>query len=124
MNKCTVIVGLPGSGKSFLMNQIASNEVLLDDVEIKDSQVFEPGDYILTNPYFCLASKENITKKINQHFKVNIIEFILFENDLEVCWFNVQNRKEYKKISYSFMYYLSKEYSKNFNLTGVLPCLH
>lgn len=124
MNKCTVIVGLPGSGKSFLMNQIALNEILLDDIEIKDSQVFEPGNYILTNPYFCLSSKEKITEKINQHFKVDIIEFILFENDLEACWFNVQNRKEYKKISYSFMQYLSKEYSKNFNLTGALPCSH
>ena len=115
MNKIIVIVGLPGSGKTFLGNQLSDNDnILLDDFEYSKEYFFDISkNYILTNPYFCTTSKENIISKLPTVFEIS---FIFFENNLENCWYNVQNRQEYKKICYSFMKHLSDNYLKNYNL--------
>src|SRR5574343_1435743 len=114
----TIIIGLCGSGKTYLANSIY-NAMVLDDFELREDHYFsEKYHHVITNPNFCFLTKEQIISKIKQHCDFNpIIEFILFENNLDNCLFNIKHRKYNNNISIHFMKYLSEQYNKNYNLS-------
>lgn len=118
----TIIVGLPGSGKStFALKLINNNNFLIDDFSLnrhllEDFKKTEMKELIITDPLLCETTIERAEKKLKMFLKSENIDFkwILFENNLKDCWTNVFNRNDDRQISYGFMKDLSKKYEENY----------
>lgn len=104
--KITLLVGLPGSGKSTLGNILAkeSDSYFLDDISNQTSDInlffadfFQTHQniqhLIVSDVYFCY---EKILKKaqdiLNNHFPNAIIDVIYFENSYQKCLNNINYR--------------------------------
>ena len=101
--KITLLVDLPGSGKSTLGNILAkeSESYFLDDISNQSSDInlffadfFQTHQniqhLIISDVYFCY---EKILKKaqntLNNHFPNTIIDVIYFENSYQKCLNNI-----------------------------------
>ena len=105
--RITYIIGLPGSGKTFLANELnrTENNYIIDDPKsfTKDILPYLDGrDLIITDPILCIPK---IRKKswivITQGLFENNIDqknitaqYIYFENDIDKCKKNVKRRKK------------------------------
>ena len=104
--KITLLVGLPGSGKSTLGNILAkeSDSYFLDDISNQTSDInlffadfFQTHQniqhLIISDVYFCY---EKTLKKaqdiLNNHFPNAIIDVIYFENSYQKCLNNINYR--------------------------------
>lgn len=104
--KITLLVGLPGSGKSTLGNILAkeSDSYFLDDISNQTSDInlffadfFQTHQniqhLIVSDVYFCyektLKKAQNI---LNNHFPNAILDVIYFENSYQKCLNNINYR--------------------------------
>ncbi len=102
MTKVLCIVGLPGSGKTFLANRLASK--LLDVKVIDDirtiSELPENGEtenLIIVDPNFCF---DEVRTRADQFLSKNydVVEWLFFENSPEKCLVNVELRNDGRKV--------------------------
>lgn len=92
--KVTIIIGLPGSGKSYLIDRIARQHTILDDFVSPDKihMALSLGDdVIMADPYFCEPDILAKAVKIVEVYTSNI-EYIYFENDKEKAIALAENR--------------------------------
>lgn len=95
-NKHIVIIGLPGSGKSYLSEKYKSTHKVYDDfihsfIDGRMLKDVEEGRLVcITDPRLC--RKEFFTKYITSTFNPENTMLILFENDVESCIVNVRER--------------------------------
>lgn len=117
-----LIVGLPGSGKTYYSRQLEGT--IFDDFKdlsllTKDLQ----GKIVIIDPHFCgedwLLTAKHLLRKRYPDCKIDVT---YFENDLEACWANVQRRNDNRKISYSFVKSLSSDYFPPKNSRSVYKC--
>lgn len=119
------IHGLPGSGKSYLSNTIQKNNPeksyqLLDDIgdlnKVKD-EIENGSNIILSSPYFENYIKwTKLFEKLNKELTNNtdyFVKHIWFENDLESCKINLEQRTEHK-IPSSHILGEMNQYSKDY----------
>jgi len=103
MARATLIIGLPGSGKSFLAKDLQAKSiditVLIDDpVELDLSELDNVDDLIITDPHLC-------NKEIRYNAIIFLellgykVECIYFENDVEKCVKNIAYRNDGRIIS-------------------------
>ena len=96
-----LIIGLPGSGKTMLVNECFNEYLIFDDFifHLKNNVLL---DYIkldlkicLIDPRLCIPSVfEKYIKFISKYVKKSNIKLILFENDIESCIKNTKLRKD------------------------------
>lgn len=97
------MVGLPGSGKTYLSKTL-NDRILIDDP--KRAPNIKPNlKYVITDTHLCLP--ETFLQVINLY---PFALYYLFENDVEQCWLNTQRRNDGRDISYEYMYLLSSKY--------------
>lgn len=105
MAQVTFIIGLPGSGKSFLAKTLEASSInpvmLIDDPTTLDlSKLDNTLDVIVTDPHLCnpriKANAVDIFKK-----RGYLINFIFFENNVEKCLKNIEYRNDDRIISRS-----------------------
>jgi|ERR1035437_168207 uncharacterized protein YceK len=106
------IVGLPGSGKTFLANKMASSlknnywpkVCIFDDIknilDLPENDVFDT--IIIVDPYFCLTDVREmadafLTNKYSSSF-TPVVEWLFFENNKEKCLKNVKHRDDGRKV--------------------------
>lgn len=110
--KIKAFIGLPGSGKSFVINEYLNKDNFLvfdDPKNINEFPDFFDGDIIIADCHLCLEdvrSKflEIITKKYPNHS----IELNYFENNPEQCLINSLYRKDGRKVSNTIKKYSAK----------------
>lgn len=107
VKRIILLVGLPGSGKTTLGNQLVkkfpNTTLFIDDIgqltkdpitylqEIKEKQIYDT--IIISDVYFCRkAVLEMAIRKIKAIFKDANIETIFFENNIEKCKKNIKQR--------------------------------
>jgi hypothetical protein len=113
MLRVTVIVGLPGSGKSHLAETMAADYVLDDLSVFFTGEIKIPinhGHLIITDHRAGLAGPSSISDRIFEWFNSTDVTIIAFENDPEACWGNIQRRNDCRKISKSYLDSISKIY--------------
>lgn len=116
MTKVIVIVGLPGSGKTCLAQEIAKtcDAIVYDDFSfIEKSTLNHPEDKvaIITDPLAVGVSPLQISKTLKSFMNENIeIRIIAFENNVNQCVKNLKRRNDGRSISIEFMKHLSKKY--------------
>lgn len=116
--KTTCIVGLPGSGKTYISKEIVekSNAILFDDISNLDllKKCVKDGrkDIVINDPHFCFEYvREIVNKKISKWSKGNVhIDWVFFENNPEKCWENVKRRNDQRKITQATIKFFSKFY--------------
>lgn len=125
-NRLIIIIGLPGSGKTYIMNKL-NNFIIFDDF----IQSFYDGNLIdlikagnkvcITDPRLCLPNIFNIyIKKILKYITIKQIFIILFENNPKQCLINIKHRNDNRRLVADTII----NYSKYYNLTHYINFRH
>lgn len=84
-----LIVGLPGSGKTYLANQLSNENRIFDDITSLD-ELSSNDNFVITDVNFCDKNILSVAiDKLNKLFPYHSVEIIYFENDPDKCRNNV-----------------------------------
>lgn len=116
MKKITLIVGLPGSGKTHLALQMKGEDegvVIVDDITSLSQLPDEFQHLIITDVNFIFEdTREKAAAYLTTRYQLPI-EWIFFENDPEKCISNVRYRNDGRQVEafirrFSPLYGISK----------------
>lgn len=111
MTEIYCIVGLPGSGKTYLATQLLKPySIIIDDI-VSIEELPKDGLYnliIINDPYFCLSSTRNMAEEVLLR-KYGNINWIFFENNKEKALKNVKFRNDGRKVK-GLIEFLSQNY--------------
>lgn len=104
--KAKLLIGLPGSGKSFLGKLISeeTGAVLIDDPVSLDpikALALEGKDLVIVDPHLCNASVRVKAIDTLKQYGYTDIDVQFFENDAEKCLRNIEYRNDGRIISRS-----------------------
>lgn len=100
MAKVICIVGLPGSGKTTLIEKMRAdnpNLIAFDDISSREevqeviTQLDKGNECIISDVYL---TEPTFRKMAEIHFHNHSIEWVFFENDPEKCRANVRRRQD------------------------------
>lgn len=125
--KVVFYVGLPGSGKTTLLSKIKKG-FIIDDFSLNIEKLAEFKDseeeiLYIADPMLCTITMEEAERSLSKMLfglTIKETEWFLFENNLENCWYNVENRNDNREINKGFMEYLSKKYKENYSLENTI----
>lgn len=91
--QATLLIGLPGSGKTYLGKNLTG--FFIDDP--KEKPELNHDKLVIADPNLCM---ENVRKKAISYLQESGYEvsFIYFENDPKQCLKNVENRNDGRKV--------------------------
>jgi len=127
MKHITVIIGLPGSGKTCLAKIMADETTyVVDDLSVNPELIKTFPDIlqpkiIFTDPKLIYVTLAQVEKKLTEWFGNHTTKIISFENDLQTCMKNVKNRNDGREISLQFIDMLSYVY-ENSEWPKDFPC--
>jgi hypothetical protein len=99
--KAIILAGLPGSGKSYFVNQIKGivHKIAVFDDPIKGDhknivEVMKSGqDIIISDPWMCDVRYRNLAESVFKDWNYEIT-WVFFENDKEKCLRNLAHRND------------------------------
>jgi len=96
MYEIILIVGLPGSGKTYLANTLSNSNKIFDDItSLNDLPTTD--SFVIVDVNFCDEYiLKNALEILNKKFPDHKIDIIYFENDPAKCRKNVEYRQKYK----------------------------
>ena len=102
MTKVTMLVGLPGSGKTTYAKTLLDNAVLFDDpsaspkgLEALRKHIQEVGgNIVVTDVYAIKRDVRALADEKLRGWGVAQIDWVFFENDPEACIVNIKRRNE------------------------------
>lgn len=126
--KLTVIVGLPGSGKTHLGKELeAQGALLIDDISINGgldrlSKVVGHPHIVITDPNLCISQDKQAAERMLPNICPGYeIEWIFFQNDSKACLNNIlhrQNKGDYRQVK-NFVRMLATMYNPPANARAV-----
>jgi hypothetical protein len=130
--KIVLLIGLPGSGKTYLGTQMKKDGfAFVDDASRDDhkrelahlSECFRTNrdkmDLVIADPLLCYPRTFNMAMtKLSEWFPGCEVECIYFENDLDKCMRNVERRNDGRLVD-DLVWTLSKAYKIPEGVTSV-----
>lgn len=98
--KITLIIGLPGSGKTYLANELSTSQsVVVDDITSIDQLPIDVNELIITDVNFCDDQILRRATKMLCDLYVDVeIDYIYFENDSTAARKNVVYRDDDRNV--------------------------
>ena len=98
--KITLIIGLPGSGKTWLANELAEpTTAIIDDITSLDQLPDDAEELIITDVNFCDSTILNqATAILRERYGSISIERVYFENDAALARQNVERRNDGRNV--------------------------
>lgn len=94
-----LIIGLPGSGKTYLANKLQSGGTVIDDITDQNQLPERCERLIITDVNFC---DEKLLKKacviLQSKYPGAVIDRMYFENDAKKCRRNVEYRNDGRNV--------------------------
>jgi RNase adaptor protein for sRNA GlmZ degradation len=113
--KVKLIIGLPGSGKTFYLNSLDDSWHKIDDIKNVNELPFDKDKIAIADPHFCIDTvREKAKKTISNIYEDVEFEYIFFENDKEKCIKNVEYRNDGRNVM-QFIEILYKSYNPPMN---------
>lgn len=119
MNEVTIIVGLPGSGKSYFGRRLSKELDIpfFDDCGTDENswsaavaRIKSGGNCIVADPKLCSPNAfDSLLSKINELISNYVLHVYYFSNEPEVCIKNLQGRDS-RIVSSTFVRHLSSKY--------------
>jgi predicted kinase len=112
--KVTVIVGLPGSGKSHYINEHADKDTMIVDDPKHISELPDKltSNLIIADCHLCKPkSREALNNILDIRYPKAEIEYIFFENNPDQCLKNVKHRNDGRYVEPTI-----KNYSKVYTI--------
>lgn len=108
--KLTLVVGLPGSGKTYFATSLGGT--LIDDISINTADKTQiTGDHlVVTDPNACQVDPATVLRKLTEWFGEREISVFAFENDVDACMKNISARADSRVITKQTMHALAKNY--------------
>ena len=95
--KITLIIGLPGSGKTYLANNLSG--IIIDDITSIDQLPNDANELIITDVNFCdVKILERAEEMLRERYGNIDIKRIYFENDAEAVRKNVEYRNDGRNV--------------------------
>lgn len=118
MIKVTLIVGLPGSGKTTYAKSLLSDDMFLIDDPNKDKTLFDQAiasgksHILLCDPLLIGAHMKRVEDFLKGKFDQIEFDWIYFENDPDAAWLNhlERNKTDPRDISRKWFDKLSEQY--------------
>lgn len=100
-----ILVGLPGSGKTYFGK--SCDAPFFDDitqnggVDYLFNNLSDKNDRVILSDYgFIFAdTRKNVVNTLQEKFPGCLIQWIVWENNPEQCWINIQHRNDGRNIS-------------------------
>jgi hypothetical protein len=113
MRQIVLVVGLPGSGKTFFAHEHFPDALIIDDPRDRESDLPSHDDFetlVITDPHLC---RDEILKTaitiLSVRYRVDRIAVTFFENDPVKAKANVKLRNDGRKVEW-FIDTLTKIY--------------
>lgn len=125
MKQIDFIIGLPGSGKTHLLDKYDDTWLIVDDasmnfLDMTKALLSDSKKIVLVDPKVCSNSSFDIRKELSKYCRSYKLNIICFENNLDQCLINSINRKD-KTVSIEWIKWLSSKYDLDkFNPSEIL----
>lgn len=117
MGEIIIIVGLPGSGKTYLANKeyVPRGYILIDDPSSETFDVGKPQldkakNYVICDPHLCSSSAREMAILIFEKLGFEV-KYIYFENNVNKAYSNIKNRNDKRKVSINTIKWFSENYT-------------
>ena len=97
--RITLIVGMPGSGKTYLAYRLDDNAIVIDDIRSQNELPPPCEHLVITDVNFCDQTiRDKSVAILNERYGNPHIDFVFFENDAEKCRKNVLYRNDGRNV--------------------------
>jgi predicted kinase len=118
MSKVTIVVGLPGAGKTmYARDMVLPDTKLFDDPSLTPDSLNDlkehiksGGNVIITDAYMVSPEVRREAESKLRSWGATEFDWLFFENNPDACIKNIENRRDGRLVSPTYIHEASRQY--------------